>query len=196
MEQVTYGYKIKQARKKAAMTQKELSEKSGVSLDSIKKYESTDRVPKMETLRKIAKALNISHLRLIPFRGEDSNGIIKKKKKFVESIRELAALSGVEPYQLIADGEPSDNVKLGDLREALSKVNGSNIPDLLSKESAAEWEENCNKTAELLNNSPMNTWTTDDWISYGLTNLNEEGKKKVLEYLTDICEIDRYMKDD
>lgn len=51
--------KIKQARKKAKLTQKELGEKLGVSQVMIAQYENGTRKPKFETLQKIANATKI-----------------------------------------------------------------------------------------------------------------------------------------
>ena len=62
---MTVGERIKRARKKARMTQKQLGDKLGVSYVVISQYENGARNPKIETLEKIAKALNISDFELI-----------------------------------------------------------------------------------------------------------------------------------
>ena len=56
---MTTGNKIKEARKKAKLSQKELGIKLGVSQAMIGQYESGKRKPKLETLDKIANALNV-----------------------------------------------------------------------------------------------------------------------------------------
>ncbi len=56
---MTVGEKIKQARKKAGLTQKKLGEKLGVSAAMVAQYEKGVRNPKWETLRSIATALNV-----------------------------------------------------------------------------------------------------------------------------------------
>ena len=50
---------IKQCRKNCNITQEKLSELSGISLSTIKKYESGVRNPKQDQLFKIAKALGV-----------------------------------------------------------------------------------------------------------------------------------------
>lgn len=55
----TTGSKIKRVRNDKGMTQRELSEKSEVSINSIQKYESDARTPKIEALSKIAAALDV-----------------------------------------------------------------------------------------------------------------------------------------
>lgn len=57
---MTTGEKIKQARKNAGITQKNLGDKLGVSPVMISQYESNTRNPKLQTLQKIADALNVT----------------------------------------------------------------------------------------------------------------------------------------
>lgn len=56
---MTTGEKIKEARKKAGLSQKELGDKLGVSQAMIGQYETGKRKPKLETLDKIAEALSV-----------------------------------------------------------------------------------------------------------------------------------------
>lgn len=64
---MTTGEKIKQARKNAGITQKNLGDKLGVSPVMISQYESNTRNPKLQTLQKIADALNITLSNLLTF---------------------------------------------------------------------------------------------------------------------------------
>lgn len=52
--------KIKNSRLQAGLTQKELAKRLGTSQQNIAQYESGKRIPKIETLQKIANALNVS----------------------------------------------------------------------------------------------------------------------------------------
>lgn len=54
------GEKIKDYRKKSGLSQKELGQKLNVSQQHIAQYESGKRIPKLDTIQKIAVALNIS----------------------------------------------------------------------------------------------------------------------------------------
>lgn len=54
---MTIGEAIKQARKNAGMTQKQLAEKCAMADSAIRKYESGRIVPKIKTIEKIANAL-------------------------------------------------------------------------------------------------------------------------------------------
>lgn len=56
---MTTGQRIKAARKASGMTQKELGDKLGLSFQSIAQWENDLRNPKMETLERIADALDV-----------------------------------------------------------------------------------------------------------------------------------------
>ena len=57
---MTVGECIRAERKKAGLTQKELGEKMGISAVGIAQWENGIRNPKHESIKRIAKALNIS----------------------------------------------------------------------------------------------------------------------------------------
>lgn len=63
---MTIGEKIKQFRKDKGMTQKELSLLSGISVTSIQYYESGKFTPKIEQVEKIAKAMGIPEVDILP----------------------------------------------------------------------------------------------------------------------------------
>ena len=53
------GKKIVQERKKAKLSRESLARKCGVSVSAIQKYERGERLPKLETIQKIADVLNV-----------------------------------------------------------------------------------------------------------------------------------------
>ena len=57
---MTVGERIKAARKKAGMTQKELADKLGIPYQGISQYERGIRNPKIDTLVKIADSLGVT----------------------------------------------------------------------------------------------------------------------------------------
>lgn len=65
------GKQIKEARKKAGLTQAQLAEKCGLATITIRQYESGKREPNMGQIVNLASALNISILHL--FDAEDLN---------------------------------------------------------------------------------------------------------------------------
>ena len=56
---MTIGEQIRKYRKQAGISQKILGERLGVSQQHIAQYENGKRIPKTETIRKIAYALNV-----------------------------------------------------------------------------------------------------------------------------------------
>ena len=58
--------KIKQARLEAGMTQKALAEKLNIPYQSIGQWEREDRHPTLQSLRRIAEALNVPLVTLPP----------------------------------------------------------------------------------------------------------------------------------
>ena len=54
---LTTGERIKQARKQAGMTQKELAKKLGISYVGVSQWENNLRNPKQETIQRIADAI-------------------------------------------------------------------------------------------------------------------------------------------
>ena len=59
------GDKIRKLRKEKGLTQKQLGELCGIADSNIRKYESGKQNPKLETLQKIARALDVPILSLI-----------------------------------------------------------------------------------------------------------------------------------
>lgn len=78
---MTTGQLIKEARKKKQMTQKQLAEKLGISYVNISKWENNLRNPKYNTLKRIAAALGVNWLKLVPAEGDDIMKITKKYRK-------------------------------------------------------------------------------------------------------------------
>lgn len=56
---MTTGQRIKEARKKAGLTQKQLAEKLGIAYQTLAQWENDLRNPKYETIERIANALNV-----------------------------------------------------------------------------------------------------------------------------------------
>lgn len=107
---MTVGENIKKIRKEKGLTQKELGKLCGMSEAQIGQYENGLRNPKMETLEKIANALDISYFELldisettkesniqkITLNVEITNIIIKETKKaekLIELLKEAKSLA-------------------------------------------------------------------------------------------------------
>ena len=88
---MTIGEKIKQLRKDKGMTQKELAVLSGISVTSIQYYESGKFTPKIEQVQKIAKAMNIPEMEMLPTYWDSTIDVdaIQNELKFMDLVRSL-----------------------------------------------------------------------------------------------------------
>ena len=77
---MTIGEKIRVERKAAKMSQKDLSEKSGLAMNTISRYENGERLPNIEALMKIANALCIDIYELT--NGIEIPGIIISRETY------------------------------------------------------------------------------------------------------------------
>lgn len=78
---MTTGERIKLARKAANLTQKELADMLNISAVNISQLENDTRVPKLDTLRKIAEKLHVHWLDIL---GDDD----ASRSVFAESLRD------------------------------------------------------------------------------------------------------------
>ena len=79
---MTTGERIKEARKRAGMTQAQLSEKSGIAAISIHQYEAGKRQPQIERLLRVASVLNVPIEQLVDMEtaSEYTKAVIEMSK--------------------------------------------------------------------------------------------------------------------
>lgn len=80
---MTIGQRIKEVRKNAGLTQRELAEKSGTATGTIQQYELGKRQPRLEQLEAIAAALSVSVGSLLGY--ETERVIIPGRLKIIET---------------------------------------------------------------------------------------------------------------
>ena len=83
------GTKIKEIRKQKGLTQKQLGDLCGIADSNIRKYENGKQNPKIETLQKIADALECSLMSLIGMKE------YKKTEEYKTVTRSVNAYKGV-----------------------------------------------------------------------------------------------------
>ncbi|MFT8343752.1 MAG: helix-turn-helix domain-containing protein [Clostridium beijerinckii] len=108
---MTIGDNIKEYRKLKNITQQELSDKTGVSISAINKYENNKREPKTEILKKIAKALDVSLGTLADSENEDiyQSNLKKLRNELSEEDQDLINWS---PSSIEYDKEVNEGIKL------------------------------------------------------------------------------------
>lgn len=80
---MSVGDHIKNARKSAGMTQKELAEKCGAAEITIRQYESNKREPRNEQLMKIARILNVELYDLLGYTAPEQKEHVQKARSQV-----------------------------------------------------------------------------------------------------------------
>lgn len=106
----TVGENIRHIRKRKGLTQKELGEKLGISQAAIGQFEKSTRPPKVETISKIAFALDASIYDLtqdtsgwVGFSDEDFQNLKKFMNEDGKSIFQLKVNNLVEPFSKLND---------------------------------------------------------------------------------------------
>lgn len=84
---MTLGEKIKELRKKNNISQEELSEKIGVSRQTITKWENDAGLPDIENIKTIASLFNISIDELLDYKKEILGEIILEEKYSLNGIK-------------------------------------------------------------------------------------------------------------
>lgn len=110
------GSRIKKIRKQKGLTQKQLGEKCGMYESQIRKYENGNANPKIETLQKIADALDCS---LIALLGIEE---YKKTDEYKSGMRSVEAYEGVLALLKNIYGEVQEKTIQQEYGESLSLI--------------------------------------------------------------------------
>lgn len=146
---MSVGNTIKEARKKAGLTQRELSAKAEIGLASLQRYESDERSPNTATLKKIAAALEISFAHLLEFELVED---FLKTFDDVDSVEDLLKVYGVDTFD-----EFLINFRAGSLEDLLKKFDDDTPKDALISafdQLNAQGQEKAVESVELLTKVP------------------------------------------
>lgn len=91
---MSFGQRLKQARKKARLTQEQVAKMLGLDYSTISKYENNHSEPDNETLAKMAEMYNVNVDYLITGRTDDPSPSVKKDDK--DARMGLAFITGGE----------------------------------------------------------------------------------------------------
>lgn len=147
---------LKNIRKIRGLTQKELAQKSGITRESIGNYERGDRIPPVDTLNKIAKALGVTPNDLIgPKRITGIQELIQNilNEKRAENIEDISEKANIElnKIKLFQNGS---NYTPDDYNKIVNTFYGSyynymnQSPQLMGRVSREHTE--CNKALDSL----------------------------------------------
>ena len=90
----TFGNRLRALRKKAGLTQEQLADNTGFSLMTIRRWEWGERSPRVEEVKALAKALNVSEADLLNDSPPDNSGrwvlSITVRQELKEEVIDLA----------------------------------------------------------------------------------------------------------
>lgn len=113
------GTKIKEIRKQKGLTQKQLGDLCGIADSNIRKYENGKQNPKIETLQKIATALECDLSDLMDSDEYKLHNIELAIKKANDSVLEKNKEMKDEPLTIAAhfDGDEFTDAELEEIRK-------------------------------------------------------------------------------
>ena len=163
------GERIAASRKEAGLTQAELGKKLGVTQQMITQIETGRRKPNADTITEIAKILDVSSAWL---RYGDS--IVTTKKPNDQKYLDL--FTGVIDIEKIVTESIAETMK------AIGQEAENNMQNLL------------NTAPEMVKGLGESAASSMQDILKPYSKLNEEGKKKAIEYTTDLAQMKKYQK--
>mgnify|MGYP001136622603 FL=1 len=98
---MTLGNRIKQARKKAGITQKELARKLNIAEITVRQYENDKRQPRLEFLENIADALNVDVWNLYNYYKLSSDPFLQKMDQLRSELNEKGQEKAIEQVNLL-----------------------------------------------------------------------------------------------
>ena len=196
---MSIGLKIKEFRKKRGLTQKQLGSRCGIADSNIRKYESGIQRPKIETLRKIADALNT-----IVIENNGQFDLIEKGQTIIKHITHITQ-NDLLTY-------PDLDRKLSDyIKELFISYQGADSP--ITNHFPDELSARCEIYNTVLHHvdikvqngfaiydiypllaSPSPFDPKENCLLEKYSKLNNKGPDKLIEYANDLSQIPEYQK--
>ena len=170
---VTTGQLIKEARKKAGMTQLELAKKLNIPFQSVSQWERDIRKPKYETLERISSALGVPVSFLL---GWDSTK--ERLENLGLSVEDIAYELDVSPDVIQSIIESNDN---GSAEITLKIMKAASI---LSDKIETQAKDIIARVRSKLN--ALSPSDPVECVTRAMSQMTPEGQKKVVEYAEDI----------
>lgn len=144
MKSNTTGESIRNARKAQNLTQAQLAQAAGIAVNSVRLYEAGKLSPKIETLKKIAAALNVSVIDLADF--DTATEIL------VDDINQISMRYGQETPQYYRMVEAFSTLNhTGAEKAAVAVEDLSKVPEYRREDGAVIGQ----PTPDTSNNNPM-----------------------------------------
>lgn len=168
------GARIQEFRKMKGMTQSDLAAKIGTTPQNISQYERGIRNPKIETLQKIAAALEVEIIDLI----DDSVSEISDFLLNVQGLSKKQVDEVIRQYNaVLKEAHPEDNVMVSMDGTVILEATGAHVQDISNRfrgEQHFYW------------------WT--EKIEAAMKSMNQIGQQKAVEQVEDLAKIPDYQK--
>ena len=92
----TIGSHIRSIRKSKKLTLKDLAEKSGLSIPYLSDIERDAVNPSLQTLKALAKALDLSLPEIVDFNNELEHRLIRENQRLRKVIENIRNLTGID----------------------------------------------------------------------------------------------------
>lgn len=183
------GETIKYWRCEKGITQKQLAEKANISEISIRKYEANDRTPKIETIKKIADALNVTIGDLDPEYAimntdrSDALNLVSQIEQFLENVPKTDKSENFKRQAI-----EKANVTLEKTRELINLIDTGISTDKEMKDILDESRELREEIQEIQRDM-------DEMCLSVLHRLTPEGQEIAINYAIVLSNIPKYQKD-
>lgn len=191
---MTIGDSIKRIRTQKGMTQKQLGDLLGISVQTVSAYESGRRRPKMETIERFADALGVvvSSLYSDPEEADDverrliNSSSESFQARLLRAIKDLGAEISYEGYVRGGSTAEEDNKLRDEFLPRIAKF--YDIPEEVLKENFGEFQE-CHdfNMVEMANFSEAGQQAI-----LILATLSEAGQAAALRHLEELAQIPAY----
>lgn len=176
----TIGKNIKIARTRLGLNQSQLAQMAGITKAAISRYEAGLREPRIEHLRAIANALDVSVGFLEGYEDINSKKVMDAMKhRDSESIEKLMGLSSGSVKFLPPEEENLLKRKVEEDRQERDRLL-SRLKLLFKFQFRTLTEKDCNEITDLIR---------------PFSQLNEEGRKRAIERVEELTEIPKYQKE-
>lgn len=186
------GDRIREARKKASLTQAELAEKIGVKRSVISKYENGSISPTHDTILNIAKALNI-----FPHELYDDYQWMGYNEKFATDVASafglLLSISADEETSFIV--KKAIKVTFPNLEDICEQLPGLVANITTASITGKEVEEISPIITSFAKGASLPADKSEKLLLYLFHILNEKGRAAAIERIFDLTDIPRYRKD-
>lgn len=206
---MSVGNRIKAARKKRGLTQKQLGELCGMADSAIRRYESDRGNPTVKTLRRIAKALNVTIGYLQGYDSFEAGELLSAVRN--RDVRKVESIIGLSEGSIIAfenadeqNGESHDKYFSAEMLQKIATFLGCDIRDLVPS-ARQTTPESLRKIEELMGKEPgylesdlptelSETAKRIHRVKTAFDGMSQEGQEEATRRVEELARLPEYQK--